>query len=305
MGARRNPTRSAMKIAITGATGFLGRPLVAHLSALGHACSVLTRDPARAAGFPPGVQIHHVDHLPEADAVIHLAGENPAGLWTPWKRRAILTSRTVGTARLVAAMSALRTPLRVFLCASAVGFYGHRPGEILDENAAPDPQRRFRARVCIAWEEAAHAAAACGIRVVSLRLANVMHPGGGFLGKLLPVWRAGGCFVLGDASAALAWVSLTDAVSLIAFALENDALRGPLNVVAPHAITQRAFASTLARRLGLRVRGRLPAPLLRCVLGELASALIDDQNVTPRKALDTGFQFAHPAWRSCLDAIFG
>jgi len=296
-----------MKIAITGATGFLGRPLIAHLSALGHECTALTRDPQRArqAGFPHGVAIRDLEHLPETDAVIHLAGENPAALWTPWKRRAILTSRVSGTQRLVSAIRALARPPRAFLCASGVGYYGHRPGERLDENSTPDPRRRFRARVCLAWEDAALAATEFGTRVVSLRLANVMDLSGGFLGKLLPIYRHGGCFILGDADASHSWISLDDAVNLIAFAVENEALHGPLNVAAPNAITQRSLATTLARRLGLRVRGRLPAPLLRCALGELSSALIDDENVIPLRALNAGFQFAQPAWRSCLDAMYG
>jgi uncharacterized protein (TIGR01777 family) len=295
-----------MKIAITGATGFLGRPLIAHLCALGHECTALTRDPVCAchAGFPASVAICDIANLPETDAVIHLAGENPAALWTPWKRRAIFASRVLGTQRLVAAMRDLPCPPRVFLCASAVGYYGHRPGEKLDEKSPLDPRRRFRAQVCLAWEEAARQAAAFGARVVMLRLANVMDRSGGLLGTLLPVYRHGGCFILGAADASHAWISLTDAVNLITFAVENDALRGPLNVVAPHAITQRILTTTLARRLGLRVRGRIPVPLLRCALGELSSALIDDQNVTPTQALDSGFQFTQPAWRSCLDAMF-
>jgi uncharacterized protein (TIGR01777 family) len=277
-----------MKVAITGATGFIGRSLAAYLHTLGHECIALTRP---------------FNDVPPVDAVIHLAGENPAGLWTPWKRRAIYTSRVDGTRRLVAALH--RAPPRVLLCASAVGIYGHRPGETLDESSPPDPQQRFRARVCQAWEHAASEATEFDTRVVHLRLGNVMDPAGGFLAKLLPVYRAGGCFVLGDPAASIAWVSLFDAVRLIAFAMESDALCGPLNVVAPHALTQHALTHTLARRLGVRVRGRIPAPLLRGVLGEFASALIDDQNVLPEKALGAGFLFAHPAWRSALDAIFG
>jgi uncharacterized protein len=277
-----------MKIAITGASGFLGRPLLEHLSAIGHECIALNRNR---------------DQTPEVDAVIHLAGENPAGLWTPWKRRAIRDSRVNGTRTLVAALR--EAPPRVLLCASAVGIYGHRPGESLDESSPPDPRMRFRAQVCMAWEQAAEEASALGIRVVRLRMGNVMDPSGGFLGKLLPLYRAGGCFVLGDAGASIAWISLLDAVRLIAFAVEDEALRGPLDVVAPHCITQHTLAKTLAPRIGARVRGRIPAGLLRCVLGEFASALIDDQNVLPTKALDARFKFAHPAWRSWLESIYG
>jgi uncharacterized protein len=276
-----------MKIAITGASGFIGRPLLEHLQSLGHECLPLRRNRRG---------------IPQADAVIHLAGENPAGLWTPWKRRAIFDSRANGTRALVASFR--EAPPRVLLCASAVGIYGHRPGETLDENAPLDPRMRFRARVCTAWEDAATEAEEFGTRVVRLRLGNVMDPAGGFLGKLLPVYRTGGCFVLGNAGASLAWISLLDAVRMMAFAAETEVLSGPINVVAPHAISQQTLAKTLAPRIGVKVRGRIPAGLLRCALGEFASALIDDQNVAPAKALEAGFKYAHPAWRSWLDATF-
>lgn len=291
-----------MKVAITGGTGFIGRALVAHLAAIGHECTVLTRHPQRAT-LPPGIAVRPVGALPECDAVIHLAGESVVGWWTPWKRRAILRSRIDGTRRLVEAMRALRTPPRVLLSASAVGYYGHRPGEFLDENSPPDPRARFRSQVCQAWEAEALRAEEMGVRVGLLRIGDVMALGGGFLGGLLPAYRAGGCRILGEPDSALPWIALDDAVRLIAFALESE-LRGPLNVVAPHAITQRTLATTLARRLGRCVRGRIPAGLLRCGLGEFSSALLDDQRVVPQRALDAGFHYTHPAWRSCLDALF-
>jgi uncharacterized protein len=164
---------------------------------------------------------------------------------------------------------------------------------------------RFRAQVCMAWEQAAQEASALGTRVVRLRLGTVMDPSGGFLGKLLPLYRIGGCFVLGDAEASISWISLLDATRMIAFAAEHESLHGPLDVVAPHCITQHTLAKTLAPRIGTKVRGRIPAGLLRCALGEFASALIDDQNVLPTKALEARFKYAHPAWRSWLDSAFG
>ena len=295
-----------MKVALTGATGFLGRPLVAHLYALGHERLVLSRDPEKARRvLTPNVAVAPLEPLSPCDAVIHLAGEPVVGLWTPWKRRAILESRVAGTRRLIGAMRDLTPPPRILLCASAIGIYGHRPGEQLAESAAPDPRDRFRAQVCRAWEAAASEAQELGTRVTALRLGNVMDPSGGFLGGLLPLFQRGACFVLGDPEAQVSWISLEDAVRLIGFALENDAIRGPLNVVSPATVSQRSLAQTLAARLGKKVRGNLPAPALRGLLGEFSAALLDDQNVTPERALAAGFHFTHPAWRSCLDAMFG
>ena len=293
-----------MKIAVTGASGFLGRPLLAYLAALGHDCIGLSRYPARAQAGAPTASIEYrpLDDLPPVDAVIHLAGENPAGLWTPWKRQAIFRSRIDGTRALVTALR--RRPPAVLLGASAVGIYGHRPGETLDESAVPDPENRFRAQVCLAWERETAAAWDLGTRVVHLRIGNVMDPSGGYLGHVLPLHRIGAGVVLGDADGAVPWISLLDTLRLIAFALENEAVRGPLNIVSPHPVTQRALATGLAHRVGQPIRGRVPAPLLRSLLGELASALIDDQLVVPAKAIGAGFHFVHPAWRGALDAIF-
>ena len=295
-----------MKVAITGATGFIGRALVTRLDALGHECVVLTRDPERAAqvGLPTGIRIASVDQFPVVEAVIHLAGENIAGLWTPLKRHRIYASRVAGTRKLVAAIRAASKPPQILLSASAVGIYGHRPGEQLDETATPDPRRRFRRRVCVGWEREAMGAREAGCRVVTLRFGNVMARDGGFLGGLLPFYRTCGGFVFGNPSAAFSWISREDAVGLITFALECPHLNGPINVVAPHATTQRTLARSLAPRVGRCVRGCLPTWLLRRLLGEFSSTLLDEQNIVPAKALAAGFRFNHPAWRSCLDWLF-
>ena len=153
-----------MRIAITGATGFLGRPITRHLHAIGWECIAVSRNPARA-DVPGANRVVTLDELPECDAVLHLAGESVVGLWTPAKRRAILHSRVETTRALIAQMGALPRPPRVFLCASAVGWYGHRPGEILTEDSTPDPTRAFRWQVCDAWERAAAEAEALGCRV--------------------------------------------------------------------------------------------------------------------------------------------
>ncbi len=296
-----------MRVIVTGGTGFLGKPLVEHLIALGYECTVLTRDPLRAAacGFPPTVKYAPLTELPPADAVIHLAGESIVGLWTARKRRAILASRVDGTRRLVAALRSAKNRPHTLLSASAVGFYGDRPGEALDESSRCDPRQSFRAEVCRQWEEAANEADRFGIRVVNLRIGNVMDRAGGYFGGILPIHRALGGLVLGNADAAIPWISRPDCVRLIAFALANERWYGPLNLTHPEMLTHRRFASSVAKSLHQPCWGRVPGRLLRILLGEFASALLDDQHVVPSKARTAGFQFAHPTWDELLHESFG
>jgi uncharacterized protein (TIGR01777 family) len=295
-----------MRIILTGATGFLGRPLVAYLASLGYECIVLTRDPARAValGLPASVRVASVDELPAAEAIIHLAGESIVGYWTPRKRRAILASRVDGTRRLVEALRRAKTRPHTLLSASAVGIYGHRPGELLDETAEADPQRRFRAEVCGAWEEAANAADKLGVRVVNLRIGNVFDPEGGYLGGMLPLYRWFGGWMWGNSDAAIPWIARDDAVRLIGFALANERWYGPLNVVAPQAITHRELALALSERWGRRAAHQVPAFLTRGILGEFASALMDDQRVVPAKALAAGFAYQHRAFDTWMAETF-
>ena len=295
-----------MRVLITGGTGFIGRPLVAHLAGLGYDCAVLTRDAERAArcGFPASVQIAPGDGpLPPADVIIHLAGESIVGLWTARKRRAILASRVEGTRRLIAALRASAVRPHTLLAASAVGIYGDRPGETLDETSPPDPAMRFRAVVCREWESAANEATDLGLRVVNLRIGNVLDPAGGYLGGLLPVYRLLGGVQLGNPDAAISWIAREDAVRLIVFALANDRWFGPLNVTSPAPVTQREFTAELALALHRRVIARLPPRLLETTLGEFSRALLDDQRILPAKAAAAGFPFAHPSLRACLTAL--
>lgn len=296
-----------MRIAITGGTGFLGRPLVEHLSALGYECIVLTRDVTRAAalGLPASIRVASIDELPAAEAIIHLAGESIAGYWTPRKRRAILASRVEGTNRLVAALRKARTRPHTLLAASAVGIYGNRPGELLEEDAATDPRGGFRSAVCRAWEEAANAADASGIRVVNLRMGNVFDPSGGYLGGLLPIYRVLGGWMLGKAEAAIPWISREDAVRLIGFALANERWYGPVNLVAPYATTHRELAKAVSAHVGRPGTRQMPGFLTRAILGEFATALVDDQRVVATKALGAGFSFHHPAFPEWWSEVMG
>lgn len=273
-------------IAMTGSHGFLGTALSARLRAEGHTVLPVSRE--------PGI-------LPGSDVLIHLAGESPAGLWTTRKKQAIRDSRVEGTRRVVGRLGSAVSRPKVLLCASAVGYYGHRPGEPLEETSAPGAG--FRASTCVAWETEARTAEALGIRTVRLRFGSILDPSGGYLGRTLPLLRRGLCFVLGDPADRFAWVSLTDAVRMIQFAIENESVQGAINVTAPVAATQGAFARAAAALAGRRVVGRLRSGLLRAALGEFASAFVDIQDVAPARALQEGFSHVHPTLKYWISSV--
>lgn len=270
-----------MLIGMTGASGFLGRPLARRLTDAGHTVVPISREP----GLLPGV-----------DALIHLGGESIAGRWTRRKRRAILESRIEGTRRLVDRMAAMDRRPEVFLCASGTGIYGDRPGETLTEESPAG--EGFRSEVCVGWEGEARRAESLGIRTVRLRFGAILGPSGGYLGKLVPWFERGFGFVLGEAEAPLAWVGLEDAVRFVEFALERP-VAGAVNVAAPEEVTQGEFARLLAASLGRRLAGRLPNWVLRLGWGEMSRALTDRQRVVPAKALGLGFPFLQDFLASC------
>jgi len=293
------------RILITGGSGFLGQALVPLLAEMGYRCIVISRDPARAQSeLPAHAQALGYDApWPAVHAVINMAGENIVGLWTPAKRQRIMRSRVETTNKLINWMEHVFPRPAVFLSMSAVGIYGHRPGEHLIEFSPLDPEEKFRYQVCYAWEDAARQAIPLGIRVVTLRVGNVLHPDGGFLGQLLPLYRHLPVVGLGRPESHFSWISRRDAVNLILFALEQDAVSGPLNLTAPYPVRQGALTRALANHLGKPVRGRLPNLLLRIALGSFADALLDSQAVYPAGALNHGFVFQDDDLWSAIDSF--
>jgi hypothetical protein len=253
-------------IAVAGADGFVGSALVARLRAAGHTILPLPEEPGL---------------LPGSDVLIHLDREgDPAG-----------------TRRLVSRLGDAVSLPRVLLHASTVDVYGHRPGEPLDESSAPG--RSTRAQACRAAEAEALAAERLGIRTVLLRFGAVLDPSGGCLGRMLPLMRRGLCFVLGDPGDRFSWVSLEDALRMIEFAMGHEAVRGALNVTAPVAATQGAFARAAAALAGRRVLGRLRSRLIRRSLGVFS----DIQDVAPARALQEGFGHVHPSLQYWMDSM--
>jgi len=306
---------SAMKILVTGATGFLGRKLVLELLSAEHEVSVLSRDVGRArlmfggrvhlVVWAPPVRWPTAEELSGYDAVVHLAGERALLRRLTFRlRERIRDSRVEATRRLVALLGETQQPPRVMVSASSVAYYGlSSSGHESCENSPAG--RGFFAELCHEWEGAAFSAARFGARVVALRFGLVLDQSGGVLAAMLPAFRVGLGGGFGTGQNYLPYVSLPDALRVVITCLENEVISGPVNVVAPLAVTQHDFARTLARSLGQRVMLPLPGFVGRALFGEGAEALFTGQPVVPKLLLDQGFAFRHPRLSTVVEAALG
>lgn len=296
-----------MNITVTGASGFLGRGLIERLLAAGHAVSVLGRKPADALPFhfweALGENEPPEESLREAGAVVHLAGEPVAQRWTAEAKRRIRLSRVGGTRRLVEALARLPKRPSVLVCASAVGYYGARGDEVLTE--ASPPGTGFLAEVCAGWEQAAAAAEGLKLRVVRLRMGMVLGRDGGALARMLPAFKLGLGGRLGDGRQWMSWIHRDDLAELIRFAVEQPALAGAVNAVAPAPVTNAEFTRELAAAVHRPAWFPAPAPALRALFGEMASVLLDSQRAVPAAAQAAGFVFRFPSLRGALAQLLG
>jgi len=286
-----------MRVLVSGASGFLGSQLVPALRARGHE----TRSVGRGKGSDHDWSPESVERGVEwCEGIVALAGENILGRrWNPEVKQALWSSRFETTRSL--AHFAARHGTRVFIGASAIGYYGPRGDEELDEHA--ERGKDFVAQLCADWEEALAPAAAAGVRCVSPRIGVVLGAGGGALARMLPLFRLGLGGRIGDGKQWFSWIGARDLVALLVWMLENGEARGAYNATAPEPVTGRE----LARRLGkaLHRPAILPVPgfALRLVLGEGASVLLTGQRVLPRRALAEGFCFAQPTLAGLLAEI--
>jgi uncharacterized protein (TIGR01777 family) len=296
-------------VGVTGASGLVGAALVSSLAAGDHRAVALVRraprpgenalrwDPSSGAITPAGPAV--------ADAIVHLAGDSIMGLrWTTDKKRRIRESRTTATRLLVQTLLRLPQPPAVLVCASAIGYYGSRGDEVLNEESRPGTG--FLADVAREWEAATAPAIAQGIRVVNLRLGVVLSARGGALAKMLTPFRLGLGGVIGDGAQWMSWIALDDTIGAIVHALTTDSLRGPVNAVAPAPVTNAEFTRTLGRVLGRPTLVPLPAFAARLALGEMADELLlASQRVVPARLQASGYAFRHPtvegAFRAALD----
>jgi uncharacterized protein (TIGR01777 family) len=296
--------RGSLRIAITGASGMIGRGLTAFLTTGGHTVLRLVR---RAAGageisWDPAAGEIDVGALEGCDAVVHLAGENVgAGRWTEARRRRIRESRQRGTALIAETIARLDRQPRVLVSATAIGIYGSRGDEVLTEQSAPAPPGTFLADICREWEGATEPARLAGVQVALPRFGVVLSPAGGALGKMLPIFRAGVGGPIGSGRQWMSCVSIEDVISAIHHALFTDALRGPFNVVGPTPVTNAEFAATLGRVLQRPAILPVPAIALRLVLGEMADeTVLASVRVLPDRLLASSYQFRHPTLESAL-----
>jgi uncharacterized protein len=294
------------RILISGASGPIGTALMASFTAQGAQVVRLVRGVAKKGE----VSWDPLAPVPAAavsgfDAVIHLAGESVVGRWTTVKKNAIRDSRVQGTRNLATALAQAEFKPRVFVCASAIGFYGNRGDEILGEKSPMG--RGFLAEVCGEWEEASRIAGQAGIRAVNARFGLVLSPKGGALAKMLTPFKLGLGGRIGSGRQWQSWIHVNDIVGGIHHAMLNESLVGPVNLVAPHAVRNVEFTKVLASVLRRPAIFPVPEFALRLAFGRQAAEemLLASQRVQPGKLGSSGYTFRFPELKGALQALVG
>lgn len=300
-----------MRVGITGATGFIGRRLCHALLERGDEAIAITRDAALAERLlPSGVQVIAWGFvanptpgpaLPDVDAIVHLAGASINGRWSRKRMQDIYESRILGTRNLVAALEDRKARPRVFVGGSAIGYYGDRGDDVLDEDAQPG--EGFLAEVCRDWEAETMRAEALGLRVVRIRTGLVLGPDGGVLSTMRLPYLLGLGGPMGGGRQWMSWVHLDDEVGLILHALDHQEVAGALNAVAPAPAMNKEFAGALGEALRRPAFVPLPSFALRLALGRASELVLASQRVRPARALATGYHFRHPSLRPALEEI--
>jgi uncharacterized protein (TIGR01777 family) len=297
-------------IILSGSSGMLGTALRREIESRGdHVLQLVRRDPTSKGQlkWDPGSDrtIENPAALGDAESAIHLSGASVAGhRWTDQYKREMTESRVDSTRRLAAVLANLNRPPKSFLVASAVGIYGNRGDEVLDETAAAGTG--FLADVCRQWEEAAKPAEDAGIRVVHLRFGVVLGPEQGALKQMLPPFRVGLGAKLGSGRQWMSWVGLSDVIAAILFAMEREDLVGPVNVASQNPVTNAEFTKALGQQLGRPAVLTVPRFALRLMLGQMADeALLASARVRPAKLLAAGFEFSLPEIQMALASALG
>ncbi len=288
-------SKPRLTVAITGASGLIGSNLADFLTTGGHRVIRLVRDSRQLADdsifWNPATGEIDVEGLTRADAIVHLAGSSIAsGRWTAARKRSIKQSRVKGTELIARTLATMSGGPRILVSASAVGFYGDRGSERIDETALAG--KGFLAEVCRAWEGAAKPAERAGVRLTTLRTGVTLSPAGGALGQMLLPFKMGAGGRLGSGKQYLSWIDNDDLIAAIHHILMTDSIRGPVNATAPHPVTNSTFTAALGRVLGRPTVLPMPALAVKAAFGQLGTeVLLWGQRVLPRKLTESGFTF--------------
>jgi uncharacterized protein (TIGR01777 family) len=301
-----------MKILITGSTGLVGTALVSDLKQAGHTVCRLVRPGTNAAAIrgAGGFDVKWDPSTGElgaagvgADAVVNLAGASIAeGRWTAERKKLLRISRVDGTRTLVGALAKMAARPRVLVSASAIGYYGSRGDDLLSEESGPGSD--FLSSIAGEWEGEASRAEALGIRVVLARFGVILAKNGGALPRMVRPFQFGAGGRIGSGRQWMSWVTLEDVVAILRFTLENETVRGPVNVVSPQPVRNAEFTAALAKTLHRPALFPAPAMALRLMLGEMADALLlSSQRVVPRQLEKLGYRFLHANLEAGLSAV--
>ena len=298
-----------LRILISGASGLLGSTLIPFLTTGGHHVMPLVRRlPNKKKGeiqWDPANSRLDLDHAGPIDAVIHLSGENIGeGHWTQEKKKRIINSRTKSTRLIAETISKMKTPPKVFVCASAIGYYGDRKNTLLDESDPPGND--FISEVCHTWEASTDAAVRAGIRTASLRIGIVLSPIGGALGKLLLPFRIGIGGKISTGQQYMSWISIDDAIGAIYHVLFDSRISGPVNLVSPNPATNREFTQKLAKVLSRPAYFTVPKAAIEIFFGEMGrETILSSTRVKPGVLSETGYSFRHPDLEGALKHLLG
>jgi uncharacterized protein (TIGR01777 family) len=297
----------SMHVAVTGASGLVGSTLVPLLTTAGHSVTRLVRRSAAAGEvhWDPQADAFDAGPLDGTDAIVHLAGKGIAsGRWTAKTKQAIRDSRVRATRVFCEGLAKMPSPPRVLVSASAIGYYGNRGDELLTESSTAG--NSFLSEVARDWELATKPASDAGIRVVLLRFGIILSPRDGALAKMLTPFKLGVGGVVGSGRQYWSWIGIDDAAGAIQHALLSESIRGPVNVVAPQAATNREFTRVLGRVLNRPTYLPMPGFAARLALGEMANELLlASTRVVPQRLLDTGYEFRHADLEAALRHLLG
>lgn len=299
-----------MRVTVSGATGRIGRHLVAVLKDRGDEVTALSRDPERA-GEQLGVEAFAWNLKEEAapsaalagrDAIVHLAGEDVGQRWTKEVKAEILDTRERGTRNLVHSIFDTEPRPKALICASASGYYGAHGDEIVDESGAPGSD--WLAEVVARWERQAETAK-IGVRTVVVRAGVVLNAEGGALSKMLPYFKAGVGGPVGSGKQYMPWIHIDDLIGIYLAAIDNPAFQGPINAAAPEPVTNKEFAKALGRAINRPALAPVPGFTLKLLYGEMSQIVLTGVRMVPGRAAELGYEFKHPDLDEALRSTLG